>query len=286
MTPPLRPGLLGLGIIGQRVAAALRAKGFTPAVWNRTARPDEPGWVESPQAMALSCDVLQFFVTDGPALLEQLKTMLPALGPGKIVVNSSTISPADTHAADAMVTKTGASFLDAPFTGSREAAAAGQLVYYVAGDPAVLEKVRPMLEASSKDILFTGSMGSATVLKIATNMVSATIVGILAEAMGITAAQGIPLPLFQAALERNAAASGVSKLKVPSMIAGDFSPHFSLKNMLKDASFGLELASGSGLQLPILGIVAEAMAVMASNGHADEDYSVMACNYLPRTHES
>ncbi len=280
MTPPLRPAILGLGIIGQRVAASLRAKGFAPSVWNRTPRPDEAGWLKSPEATAEACDVLQFFVTDGPALLGLLKTMLPELGPGKIVVNSSTISLADIHAANAMVTESGAAFLDAPFTGSKEAAATGQLVYYVAGDPEVLEKVRPVLEASSKDILFTGEMGNATVLKIATNMVSATIVGILSEAMGITAAQGIPLSLFQAALERNGAASGVSKMKVPSMIAGDFSPHFSLKNMLKDASYGLQIASDSGLQLPILGIVAEAMAEMTSNGHGDEDYSVMASNYL------
>ena len=280
MTPPLRPAILGLGIIGQRVAASLRAKGFAPSVWNRTPRPDEAGWLKSPEAAAKACDVLQFFVTDGPALLGLLKTMLPELGPGKIVVNSSTISLADIHAANAMVTESGAAFLDAPFTGSKEAAAAGQLVYYVAGDPEVLEKVRPVLEASSKDILFTGEMGNATVLKIATNMVSATIVGILSEAMGVTAAQGIPLSLFQAALERNGAASGVSKLKVPSMIAGDFSPHFSLKNMLKDASYGLQIAGESGLQLPILGIVAEAMAEMTSNGHGDEDYSVMASNYL------
>jgi len=112
-------------------------------------------------------------------------------------------------------------------------------------------------------------------------MISATIVGVLSEAMGITAAQGIALTKFQAALERNGAASGVSKMKVPSMIAADFTPHFSLKNMLKDASFALQLASESGLELPILTKVAEGMASMAGNGHGEEDFSVMAANYLP-----
>jgi 3-hydroxyisobutyrate dehydrogenase-like beta-hydroxyacid dehydrogenase len=65
------------------------------------------------------------------------------------------------------------------------------------------------------------------------------------------------------------------------MIAADFTPHFSLKNMLKDASFALQLGSESGLQLPILSIVAEGMAAMASNGQGEEDFSVMAANYLP-----
>ena len=281
MESPLRPGIVGLGIIGQRVAAALHTKGLNPAVWNRTPRPGEPGWTETPLALANACDVLQFFVTDGPALLSVLTEMLPALGAGKIVIQSSTISLADTQAAAKLVTGAGAIFLDVPFTGSKEASANGQLVYYAAGDPDTLELVRPILEASSRDILFCGALGSATVLKLVTNMVSSTIVGILSEAMGITAAQGIALTKFQAALERNGAASGVSKMKVPSMIAADFTPHFSLKNMLKDASFALQLASESGLQLPILTTVAEGMAAMASNGRGEEDFSVMAANYLP-----
>jgi 3-hydroxyisobutyrate dehydrogenase-like beta-hydroxyacid dehydrogenase len=281
MSTTLRPGIAGLGIIGTRVAATLRDKGFAPAVWNRTPRPEEPGWVESPAALAQACNVLQTFITDGPVLLSLLEDMLPGLSPGKIVVNCSTVALSDTKAAAKLVSETGAAFLDAPFTGSKNASASGQLVYYVGGSPEVIEIVRPVLEASSKEILCTGTIGTATVLKIATNMISAATVGILAEAMGVVAAQGIALTKFESALERNAAASGVSRLKVPSMIAADFSPHFSLKNMLKDASFGLQLAGETGLQLPILSIVAEGMALMAGNGHGDADYSVMAANYLP-----
>ena len=281
MSPPLRPAIAGLGIIGLRVAAALRSRGLSPAVWNRSPLPDQPGWVSSPRALAEASDVLQFFLTDGPALLSVLSEMRPALGPGKIIVNSSTISLPDTKAAAKLVADSGAAFLDAPFTGSKTAAADGQLTYYIGGDPDLLETVRPLLEASAKEILFTGPSGSATILKIATNMVSATVVGILSEAMGLVAAQGIALTHFEAALDRNAAASTLSRMKVPSMIAADFSPHFSLKNMLKDASFGLQLAHDSGLQLPILTTVAEGMAEMAGNGRGDDDYSVMACNYLP-----
>ena len=281
MPLPLRPGIAGLGIIGQRVSAALRSRGLSPAVWNRSPLPDHPGWVHTPAALAHASDALQFFLTDGPALLSVLADMQPALGPGKIIVNSSTISLSDTTSAAKLVAETGAAFLDAPFTGSKNAAAAGQLTYYIGGDPDLLETVRPLLEASAKEILFTGPSGSATILKIATNMVSATVVGILSEAMGLVAAQGIPLTQFEAALARNAVASGLSAMKVPSMIAADFSPHFSLKNMLKDASFGLQLAHHSGLQLPILSTVAEGMAEMTANGRGNDDYSVMACNYLP-----
>ncbi len=150
MTTSLRPGIAGLGIIGQRAAATLRAKGFDPVVWSRTPHPETPGWVDSPAALAQACDVVQFFVTDGRALLTALKKMLPHLGPDKTIINSSTIALSDTRIAAKLVTTTGAAFLDAPFTGSKEAADNCELIYYLGGDPALIEKVRPVLEATSQ----------------------------------------------------------------------------------------------------------------------------------------
>src|SRR6188472_2962370 len=111
MTTSLRPGIAGLGIIGHRVAASLRTKGLAPATWNRTPRPEEPGWTRSPAVLAKDSDVIQLFVTDGRAVFEVLEEMLPELGPGKVVIQCSTISLADTHAAAQLVTGTGASFL-------------------------------------------------------------------------------------------------------------------------------------------------------------------------------
>lgn len=280
MSSPLRIGVVGLGIIGQRVAANLRAKNFPVLVWNRTPHPDEPGWMPGAAELARESDVIQVFVTNGDALKSVLKVMKPELKPGKVVVNCATIAVEDTNSMSKLVASTGAEFLDAPFTGSRDAATAGQLVYYVGGDADLLERVRPALEASSREIFHCGKIGDATVLKIATNMVTSATVGILSEAMGIVEGQGVDLDKFRQALERNASSSGLTRMKVASMIAGDFTPHFSLKNMLKDAAFGLNMAGRAGIELPILHAVAEAMSGLELAGRGEEDFSVLAVNYL------
>ena len=283
-SPPsaVRVGVAGLGIIGRRVAETLAAKGFAVKTWNRTPQPETAGWTDTPLALAEASDVIQIFVTDGPALLAVLKAMAPALTKGKLVINSATISLRDTGTAAAAVAKTGADFLDAPFTGSRDASAAGQLVYYAGGEPAILEKARPVLEASSKAILVTGAVGSATVLKIATNMISATTVQVLSEALGVVASAGVPLEKLMEAMELNASGSGLTRMKLPGMIAGDFTPHFSLKNMLKDSELALELAGRAGMELPALTAASECMAGLKAAGRGDEDYSVLATNFIPR----
>lgn len=282
MTVPSSPsvGIAGMGIIGSRVASSLRSRGFSVHVWNRTARPDLQGWCPTPAALAAASDIIQIFVRDAKALKEVIDAMLPALAKGKTVVNSATVSLAATREAAKLIKKSGADFLDAPFTGSRDAAADGQLTYYAGGSPKVLERIRPILEASGKQILTTGDIGSATILKIATNMVSAVTVQALSEALGVVASQGVPLEKFREAMEVNANCSGLVRMKLPAMIAGDYTPHFSLKNMLKDARYALALAGHGGMEVPVLTAAAACMAGLEAGGHGDEDYSALARHYL------
>lgn len=274
-------GVAGLGIIGRRVAENLRRKGFPVTAWNRTPHPDLPDLAKSPAAVAAASDIIQIFVTDGEALMEVMEDMAPKLNKSKTVINCSTVSVDATHEAAELAAKKGAAFLDSPFTGSRDAAAAAELVYYVGGEREVLERARPALEASSKSILYTGPLGTATLVKIATNMVSAGIVEVLAEALGVVATYGVPLETFQAAMDLNASSSGLTRMKLKAMIAGDFTTHFSLKNMLKDSSFALQLATRAGMELPVLTATSECMAGLVAAGRGEEDYSVLAANFLP-----
>lgn len=273
-------GIAGLGIIGSRAAASLRAKGYPVRVWNRTPKPKADGWMETPAALAADCDVIQLFVRDARALKEVVEAMQPSLGKGKVVINSATVSLQATREAAKVIRKTGAEFLDVPFTGSRDAAADGQLTYYAAGPVKAIERVRPILEATSKAILYTGDVGTATVLKIATNMVSAVTVQALAEALGVVASQGIDLAKFREAMEANANCSGLVRMKLPAMIARDFTPHFSLKNMLKDARYALALAGQGNMEVPVLTAAAACMAGLEAGGHGDEDYCSVARHYL------
>jgi 3-hydroxyisobutyrate dehydrogenase-like beta-hydroxyacid dehydrogenase len=275
-----KAGIAGLGIIGIRVAANLRAKGFDVRVWNRTPKENEQGFTPSLEVLARESEVIQIFVRDVPALREVIAAMSPALTKGKIVINSATVSLQATKDVAKLVKKTGADFLDVPFTGSRDAAENGQLTYYAGGPPKLLERVKPVLEASAKMILPTGDVGSATVLKIATNMVSAVTVQALAEALGVVQAGGVPLEMFQQAIENNANCSGLVRMKLPAMIRRDFTPHFSLKNMLKDARYALALAGQGNMEVPVLTSAAACMAGLEAAGRGDEDYSVLAEHYV------
>jgi 3-hydroxyisobutyrate dehydrogenase len=273
-------GIAGLGIIGIRVAANLRAKGFSVRVWNRTPKEKEQGFTPSLEVLARESEVIQIFVRDTPALREVIAEMSPALTKGKTVINSATVSFQATKDVAKLVKKTGADFLDVPFTGSRDAAENGQLTYYAGGSAKLLERVRPVLEASAKTVLPTGDVGTATVLKIATNMVSAVTVQALAEALGVVQAGGVPLEMFQQAMEHNANCSGLARMKLPSMIRRDFTPHFSLKNMLKDARYALALAGQGNMEVPVLTSAAACMAGLEAAGRGDEDYSVLAEHYV------
>jgi 3-hydroxyisobutyrate dehydrogenase-like beta-hydroxyacid dehydrogenase len=276
MNPPstTHVGILGLGIIGSWVAENLRKAGHAVSVWSRTGR-KVPGSMPDPRAVAGVARVIQIFVRDDAALLEAMRDMLPALTADHIIMNHATVSKGATLEAARMCESVGAAFLDAPFTGSKMAAQNGKLCYYIGGSMEVLEKARPILEASSAKIVCLGGIGDAMVLKIVTNLVTAVTVKALAEAAAITQGQGVPLEALKTALESNANYSTLIGMKLPVIMSGDFEAHFSLVNMLKDADFALALAADSDTKTPALECTADAMRAGVNEGWGDLDFSVI-----------
>jgi 3-hydroxyisobutyrate dehydrogenase-like beta-hydroxyacid dehydrogenase len=267
-------GILGLGIIGSRVAENLRKAGHEVFVWSRSARP-VPNFLSSPREVAEAAGIIQIFVRDSAALIEAIEDMKPALKAGHLVMNHATVSKKATLEAAKLVEATGAVFLDAPFTGSKMAAQNGKLCYYIGGNDLMLERAKPVLEASAAKILPLGGIGDAMVLKIVTNLVSAVIVEAVAEAAAITKANDIPLERLHEALESNANYSTLIGMKLPTLIQGNFEPHFSLRNMLKDADFARELAAEAKLNAPALDCTAAVMRKGVEDGKGDLDFSVI-----------
>ena len=110
-----------------------------------------------------------------------------------------------------------------------------------------MKKVRPILEASSKEIVVIGNrIGDATVMKVATNLITAATAQVSAEALALVRKAGLSAELFSRAMKSNASNSATVEMKVPMMIAGDFEPHFSVKHMLKDVRIGMKLAERYG----------------------------------------
>lgn len=268
-------GVIGLGIIGSRVAARLAAEGFEPAVWNRTPRviPGLPPAAPDPASVAHVADVIQIFVSDDNALRSTVEMLRPALGPRHIVLAHATVAPKTMREAAAAVSVHGASFLDAPFTGSRDAAARGQITYYIGGDDAVLERIRPVLAVSAKAIIPLGDIGTASAVKIATNIMAAAAATSLAEAVNLLRANGVNPEVLPRVLENNAARSGVTDLKLPCMLAHEFSPSFSTKNMLKDIRLALELAKPGASTLTAS--IEQLYTLACQQGLGEEDFAAV-----------
>ena len=115
----------------------------------------------------------------------------PFLKPGQIVLNHSTIDLETTRWLEKLCLARGCRFLDTPFTGSKVAAGNGQLVYYIGGDPELAKELDPFLSITSKSRLHCGPVGAATVVKLATNLISACTVQAMAESLAITTGHGV-----------------------------------------------------------------------------------------------
>jgi hypothetical protein len=185
------------------------------------------------------------------------------------------------RAAAEIVEKRGARFLDAPFTGSKIAAEKGQLVYYVGGDEAALRRARPVLEASSKEILEVGKVGDATTIKVATNMVTAASVQAAAEALALIAKSGLSVESFANAMRNNGSNSSTLDMKLPMMMEGNFEPHFSVKHMLKDVVIATRLARAFGMEFGATDASRHGLTEEMRQGRGDDDYSSLFRQYFP-----
>ena len=275
MSAAPRAGVLGLGLIGSRVAARLQSAGIPLAVWNRTPRDFDglPALSADPAAVAREADILQIFVADDEALRSTIRAMLPAVRPGHILISHATVAPQTVRELAAEVSAAGAVFLDAPFTGSRDAAAQGQITYYVSGDSGALKRARPILEISAKTILPMGEVGDASAVTLATNIMAAAAAVSLAEAIQLLHTNNVDPEVLVAALENNAARSGVVDLKLPCMLRDEFAPRFSARNMRKDLRLARDHAAPThcALTKSMLDLYEQACA----QGFADEDFAAV-----------
>ncbi len=269
----MKIGILGLGLIGSVWARHYEAAGVLAGTWNRTPQPGFPRWQATPEAVASAADVVQIVVADPPAVRSLLERILPALGPGKIVVQSSTIDPASSDEFRTLVLGRGARYLEAPFTGSKLAAEAAKTVYYLGGDEALIAEVEPVLSCVSEVRLRIGDHRQAAALKLAMNLNLAVQMQALCEALVLARNAGISDDVFFEAMSRNAGQSGLTKIKEPKLRSGDFSPQFSVKHMLKDVRLASRI---NGCEdFPVLDTVRERLAAAERAGYGDLDYSVL-----------
>ena len=275
MKTVVETGVLGLGIIGSIWARHLQADGCLRGAWNRTPQPSFPAWRATPAAVADAAEALLVVVADPPAVESVLRALQPQLGPRHLVIQNSTIDPASSRRFAALVHACGAAYVEAPFTGSKPAAENRKTVFYLGGDPQAVARAEPVLAQLSEQRFVIGSGEQAATLKLACNLQIAAQLEALCEALAWARRAGVTDEIFFRALRANAAWSGVSALKEPKLRAGDFTPQFSVKHMLKDMRLA---AAAEATRLPLGTLLAERLRLAAAHGWADEDMAALLKN--------
>lgn len=267
-------GVIGLGIIGGIWARHYDAAGVLAGVWNRTPRLDFPKWTSSARAVAEAADVVQIVVADPDAVRSVIADILPALGAGKVVVQSSTIDPTSSAEFRGAVTATGARYLEAPFTGSKPAAEQRMSVFYLGGEVELIAELEPLLSLVSQARFHIGDNRQAATLKLAMNLNLAVQMEALGEALTLSRRAGISDDTFFSAMSKNVGQSGLTALKEPKLRAGDYAPQFSVKHMFKDMRLATQAAGGEGV-LPALDTARARLAKAEAAGWGDEDFCAL-----------
>jgi len=278
-------GIIGLGIMGKRMAENLLKAGFSLSVWNRTrAKAEElrqagARLANTPREAAASSDFLLTVVSDPPALEQVLwgaDGAFEGLRRDSVYIDSSTVGPVLARRIADACAQRGVEFLDAPVTGGSWAAEKGDLVFMVGGKRETVERAEPVLGAMGKRWFHLGPNGAGQTVKLAMNMILALEVGALAEALALVTAAGLPPGFLVEVLQSSTARSAVLDIKAPMMLSGNYAPSFPLRLMHKDIRLALELASQLALPLPATASACEIYGSVKDMATEDLDYAAIA----------
>ncbi len=280
-----RIALLGLGIMGAGMAANWQKNGFPLTVYNRT-RSKTAAFAaqgariaDTPADAARNADVILSMVTDdnaSRALWLGDSGILSGAKPGTLMIESSTISPDWARTLGREVTARGYEFLEAPVTGSKAAAADGQLVLFIGGEPSTLEKARPALEGISRQINFMGAVGMAATWKLINNMMIAAQMVAVSEALALAHKAGLDMAQVAALIANGASASPIVKGKLPRLTEHHFTDtEFALSNMLKDTRYALAMAEQFGVPLEVVKAASATYTRADERGLGQQDMSAV-----------
>jgi 3-hydroxyisobutyrate dehydrogenase-like beta-hydroxyacid dehydrogenase len=277
-------GYVGLGVMGSSVVRRLLGAGHTVTVWNRTREKAEPlleagaQWGDSPRAVAERSEFVFTMVTNTAAVkavTEGPDGILAGLGPGRIYVDMSTASPANTRALAETVAAVGAQMLDAPVSGTSITVDQGKVSIMVGGDPEAFERAKPILEAIGPKVFHLGPNGAAVTMKIAINLSLA--VQMLAFSEGVLLAEktGIPRERAVEVMLASVIASPMVAYRGPLVLERPDEVWFDCHMMQKDMNLALELGRELEVPLPTTAVTNEFLTAANAMGIGDQDFAVL-----------
>jgi 3-hydroxyisobutyrate dehydrogenase len=275
-----RIALLGTGIMGSALGSNLLAAGFEVQVWNRTpvkAKPlvdDGARATTSPAQAAAGVDVLVTMLSDGPAVnavMTDPQGALRTLKPGAVWVQMSTVGVDWCDHLAQLAALYSVSFVDAPVSGSPQAARDRQLVILASGARAHRALLEPIFNAMGRRTIWPKRAGDGSRLKLALNNWLAILVEGMAESLTLSVALGLDPHLVLDAIDGGALASRYATDKANAMMHADFAPGFPLRHAVKDATLAFEAARDRGVRLPLTSALLARWHRAIANGHGGDD---------------
>uniref|UniRef100_UPI003B3A2232 NAD(P)-dependent oxidoreductase n=1 Tax=Pseudactinotalea sp. TaxID=1926260 RepID=UPI003B3A2232 len=239
---------------------------------------DTGGEVVDSAAEAAACEVLITMLPDGPVVHDVLLGdggALSHLQPGVILIDHSTISPAEALAVHEAAAAAQVRCLDAPVSGGEAGAIEGVLSIMVGGDRAVFEAAQPLLEVVGSTIELVGPAGSGQVVKAANQLMVAGHIQMLAEALVFLDAHGVEADTALDVLAGGLAGSTVITRKRDAMLTRSFAPGFRIALHDKDLGIVADASKEQGLALPLTAAVTALMRSARRRGYEDLDHSAL-----------
>jgi 3-hydroxyisobutyrate dehydrogenase len=272
----LKLGWAGLGNMGIPMVNNLLKAGYAVQVYNRTRNKEKDavntGAVSAHglQQLASDNDIVLVVVSDDEAA-KQLFTAQDGLLSGnvsdKLFINVSTVAPETSKYLDEQCQKQGAAFMEAPVSGSVKPAQDGTLIILAGGTTEAYEKAKPLFDVLGKLSLHIGPVGAGAAAKLAINYFLALNVQGLAETVLFAQANGVKTEDMLTIINEGAVGNGITKLKSPAILKGEFPAAFALKHIVKD----LRLAKAQGLNAPLSTPVFDSFKQAQQSGLGDED---------------
>ena len=235
-------------------------------------------WGDTPRAVAEAADFVFVMVTDSNAL-DSIASgpdgLVAGLGPGKIVIDMSTVSPAMSQALAARVREKGADMVDSPVSGSVITLEQGKLTMMVGGRAETFKKIEPLLLDIGPKATHVGDNGLAVSMKIATNLSLA--VQMLAFSEGVLLAEkaGIPRKTAVEVLTHSVIASPMVVYRGPMVLGLPDEAWFDMKMMQKDMSLALEMGRRLAVPLPTTAVANEFLTAARGAGLEKKDFAAV-----------
>jgi 2-hydroxy-3-oxopropionate reductase len=275
-------GFIGIGNMGSEMSHHLLAAGHTLTAYARGAGSQDRatrlglGLADTPAEVAAASDVVFTIVTAGKdveAVALGADGLIHGARPGLIHVDMSTISPAITRNVAEQLRTRNIAMLDAPVSGGVAAAKTASLTFFVGGEAAVFERVRPLFELLGKAIFHMGPSGTGQVTKLANQICQLANLQGTAEALLFANSQGADVGKVREAVMTGYGTSRMLDVLGKKMVERDFAAGIVAALHHKDIGVALDIAKETGLPLPVTSQVMQQLNALMGSGYGEQDTS-------------